>query len=218
MTRIAVVACVLALIVAGAALAASAPVWTAKQANAALVARSTKLDLISTQGLIAGEPGWAANGNGTKERGDAFFHTITAAKCAAIAEAAFRCALTLSRSPSPGVVSSTYWVREWAPGSACLSDRSLAACPPATPAVPLSADPRVCSLRGAPVYCILQAATQAVLKNGGSLAGLGCQAKASFVYRCTWGFPPPNTTPPGSATISFVKGKTAWSTRVTANG
>lgn len=222
MTRIGLVSFVAALgLVSVAAAASSQQLLTPKQVSAELTARHASVDLISTQGLIAGEPAWVANGNGTKERGNAFFGTITGATCVGLgkatkgAYATFKCSLTLSRSPSPGVASGTYWVRVWGASSTCASDRAIAACPPALPAHPLPSDPRLCSLKGVPVYCMLQAAEAAVLKNGRPTAGLGCQAVSSYVYRCTWGFPPPNIVSPGAATVSFVQGKTSWTTTVT---
>ena len=46
------------------------------------------------------------------------------------------------------------------------------------------------------------------MQGQGPVASLGCLASTTFVYRCTW-------SPTGTATVSFVPGKSAWTTTVT---
>lgn len=218
MTRIAV-ALVAALVLSGVALAAKAPTGpprlTVAKANAAMVTRKTYIDLVATNDLSGH---WNLAGTVTEPRGDAFFGHIASATCKGVgapikrAFAGFSCDLQLDMSPSPGVQSGTYWVRPISDGRVCASDRTLAACPLPLPTKPLPGDPRVCR-EGDLAYCMNEAAKAASLAHGGRPIGLGCLATKVFVYRCTWLPPVGSTDKPGS-TVTFVAGKTAWSTTV----
>jgi hypothetical protein len=101
----------------------------------------------------------------------------------------------------------------------CASTRTLADCPPPLPARPLANDPRMCPADCSPEASVgnlaLKAENVALIELRARLGvsgvfNLGCQAASVFVYRCTWAGRTPST-----ATVSFVRGKTAWTTTVT---
>jgi hypothetical protein len=206
-----------ALILAGTAAAADTPAtdWSSAQAVAALKQSPTGITWahISGNGTVTGVvEAWDPFGYGGGK--------VLSAACRGLGApsedrfAAFSCQIQwVPRGNINFAVSNaTVWTRPWSAETSCASTRSIADCPPAPPPHPLRADPRICgSLGGTPAACLSEAATTAVLPHaqaGGP--NLGCLAISAFVYHCSWGYP----TLTGAATVRFIPGKTAWTTRV----
>lgn len=121
----------------------------------------------------------------------------------------------------PDIRDATYWVRPWASNIVCVSDRALAACPLLLPTHFLPSGPRNCAntpgnRSGDAAYCIILAAEYAgfrALNVPHHIPILfGCLATSMFVYRCTAGGT--STTPLRTATVTFSRSKTTWTTMV----
>jgi hypothetical protein len=181
--------------------------------------------LVSTYGFAHNPDGsWDLTGNKAQARGYQFFDT-KAATCRGLGApdksryGGFACDLTIGVSSWPDIRTATYWIRPWSANLVCVSDRALAACPPALPAKPLPGDPRDCTnvpgnMTGDPAFCTIRAAEYAgfnALRANGQIPILfGCLATTVFTYRCTTGGT--TTVPLRVATVAFTKGKTAWKT------
>lgn len=204
MTRIAAVLAV-ALVFAGAALAASTGT-TPGQIRAELVSPSTKIGGASTLGP-----------NGTQDGSPiGFTSKITGASCTGLGKPAkgaylvFSCRLTYVIPSSNTTAQLAVWARPATSTSVCLTQISVGACPPPPPPHALSGDPRACGQSY--VFCVVQAADDAsgAKLRAEHLTGVnyGCRATTAFVYKCS------GTAANTALTVTFVPGKTAWSTVV----
>lgn len=240
------------LSVAHAATETSPVVWTVQQATTAMlhptalgpnasVIKGTRIVAVVTYGYAHNPSGaWDLNGNKTIS-GASGFWPITGAKCRGLGKAkaghygGFACDLQIdaTRSSWPWIRTATFWIRPWSAATpngstVCLSDRALAACPPAPPPTPLPGDPRTpaagsheaaCSSPSAnPAGCMISKAELAAFKvlNVPHQVPIlfGCVATSVFVYRCTTGGT--TSTPLRSVNVKFAPSKTRWTTMTSA--
>lgn len=215
----------------------TSPPWTVAQMSAAALhpvkivngtysKAGTHFVLVSTYGY-AHNPGgaWDLSGTTAKYRGGQIFDT-KAATCRGVGVsragryAGFACDLTIGISSWPDIRTATYWIRPWTATTICVSDRALAACPPATPAKVLAGDPRDCknvpgNELGDAAFCTIRAAEYAGynalhVATGKSVVLFGCLAASVWVYRCTeGGFP---STPLRVVMVTFAVHKGRWTT------
>lgn len=214
MARKAVFSLVSALILASAAFAASNP-WTASSVRSELVAPSAAITMAGA---------WPS-GTSTFSTPPLYSRGIAqSATCRGLGKpsgesyAVFSCATVWALTYKPGTTQqTTIWMRPWSATSICESPISIGACPPAAPAHPLRGDPRVCA-ESDYVHCIVGAASAAAgaKLRAENLIGVnyGCQATTAFVYRCAGAGA--GTNPATALTVTFLPGKTSWTTNVSA--
>lgn len=196
MTRLLAAAFIAALALTGVALATSTGI-TPAQIQAALVSPST---------IFYNATQFGGTDYGYHHRaGD-----ITNPTCRGLGKPAKGAYLVFSCTASSW---GTMWVRPYSSTVLCETAISVGACPPPPPVHPLAGDPRLCGATFAYAHCLFNAAEHAAITKlrAENLMGVnyGCKATTAFVYKCT------GSNPATDLTVSFVAGKTTWSTKVT---